>query len=61
MFFIYLFERELKHEQEGGAEGQGEADSLLSREPYDYREDDKDNNDDEDNEDAGFDPRTLKG
>ena len=33
-YFIYLFDRESKHRQtEQQAEGEGEADSLLSREP----------------------------
>ena len=30
---IYLFEGDREHEQGLGAEGEGEADSLLSREP----------------------------
>ena len=31
--FIYLFERMSEHEQGGVAEGEGEADSPLNREP----------------------------
>ena len=31
--FIYLREREREHKQEGGRDGEGEAESLLNRNP----------------------------
>ena len=33
-FNLLIWEKEKKHECKGGAEGEGETDSLLSREPH---------------------------